>query len=79
MDMGCKRKACQSQNRTLDFDHKNSYKFASKLENTYTTVSISEPAFYHFFQIGKIPLYAQVMAKKPRVGQNDLGEVQGLM
>ena len=36
----------------------------SKLKNTYTSISISKPAFRHFFQIGKIPPYAKVIAKK---------------
>ena len=36
----------------------------SKSDKTIIIVSISESSFQHFFQIGKRPLYAQVMAKK---------------
>ena len=36
----------------------------SKSEKTSTIFSISKSAFQRFFQIGKRPLYAQVMAKK---------------
>ena len=57
------------KNRTSKFDYKKSKKIASKLKNTYTNVFVLEPAFQNFFQIKKIPLYAQVMAKKPHVGQ----------
>ena len=51
-----------------------SNKTTSKLENTCANISVSEPSFWHFFQIRKIPLYAQDMAKKLQVGQNDPGE-----
>lgn len=43
-------------------------KNASKPKNIYTNVSISKLAFRCFFWIRKIPLYAQVMAKKLQVG-----------
>ena len=44
---------------------KNRQKTVPKPENTCTNASVSEPAFWCFFRIGKIPPYAEVMAKKP--------------
>ena len=68
MDMGHKRKVARVKNRTLDFDYKKKYKTTSKPKNTYTNISVFELSFWHFFWIEKIPLYAQDMAKKPKVG-----------
>ena len=56
------------KNKTLDFDYKKKYKTTPKPKNTYTNVFILEIAFWHFFWIGKVPMYAQDMAKKLQVG-----------
>ena len=60
-----KKSLLESKTGLRTMTAKKQYKTTPKPENTYTNVSLLEPAFRRFFRIGKIPPYVKVMAKKP--------------